>query len=440
MSKLVDSNNTAYSHIDWSTKMVELIRDDFLLEDEWTTNHVTLTDALSHRSGMPRNDMSWTNGDPSVKEQVRQLRFLPLHSEIRTKFEYCNLMFAAVSHAIETVTGIAIGILLKQWFWGPLGMHATFYSIEDALAYAEETKDITVATGYQYDNAAKSHVISPHSAIPPANGAGGVISNVLDYTHWVRTFLHPEKTSNPISPAAITEMTKPHIVLEPGRLPVQFAAYGLGLETSFYRGHRIVAHEGGINGYMTAMLWLPDSDWGLVMMQNTYSLAMEIIQWKILDDFLRTTEDQRFDMAAVAREWEATTLARLANAPKELYPDAGKIGAVAPALPLTQYAGTYSHPAYHNVTLLISPEHSAGLPGAPLSLYSESAYYLNISSVWHHVSGEEWYVHEKSGPSCFLVDELKKARFRVGVDGAVKGVELQVETAIDELAWFEKVT
>ncbi|TKA60022.1 hypothetical protein B0A55_10916, partial [Friedmanniomyces simplex] len=184
MSKLVDSNDTAYSHIDWSTKMVELIRDDFLLQDEWTTNHVTLTDALSHRSGMPRNDMSWTNGDPSVKEQVRQLRFLPLHNEIRTKFEYCNLMFAAVSHAIETVTGIAIGILLKQRFWEPLGMHATFYSIEDALAYAEEIEDTTVATGYLYDNAAKSHLISPHSAIPPANGAGGVISNVLDYTHW----------------------------------------------------------------------------------------------------------------------------------------------------------------------------------------------------------------------------------------------------------------
>lgn len=65
--------------IDWKTPLVELIRDDFMLdqateEGRFATDHVTLEDALSHRTGMPRHDMIWMNGDLSNKEIVRALR------------------------------------------------------------------------------------------------------------------------------------------------------------------------------------------------------------------------------------------------------------------------------------------------------------------------------------------------------------------------------
>ncbi|KAK3071655.1 hypothetical protein LTR53_008255 [Teratosphaeriaceae sp. CCFEE 6253] len=441
MSHLVDSNASDYAAITWTSKLADLIRDDFVLQDEHATNHITLTDALSHRTGMPRHDMSWINGDPSAREQVRRLRHLPLHHELRETWEYCNLMFTAVSHAIETLTGAAMGTLLREWFWEPLGMRETFYSIQDALAHAEATDGVTMATGYLYDNSSKSYTSVPHSTIPPANGAGGVISNVLDYTHWIRAFLHPSNPSNPVSPAAIQAMTSPHMLMRPGIQPTQGAAYGLGLETSLYRGQRVVAHEGGINGYMTAMLWLSDLDWGVVMMQNAYSLAMEVIQWKIVDDFLRTPEAERADVARAARGLQAKKLARLANARRELYPDAGAVAAVAPALPLQAYEGTYAHPAYHNLTLSSSPPTERGEEAAlgSLALYSASAHYLQVSAVWDHVSGEEWYAHERVGPGSFLADDLKKARFRVGVDGKVRGVEYQAESALDEMAWFERI-
>ena len=34
------------------------MRDDFVRPDEYTTFHATIEDALSHRTGMPRHDLS----------------------------------------------------------------------------------------------------------------------------------------------------------------------------------------------------------------------------------------------------------------------------------------------------------------------------------------------------------------------------------------------
>lgn len=244
MSKLVDSNESSYAHVSWSTKLADLIRDDFVLQDEYATNHITLVDALSHRTGVPRHDLSWVNSDPTLKEMVRKLRYVPLSREIRTEWQYCNLMFSAVTLALETITSTAMGTLLRQWIWEPLGMSETFFDTSEALAFTERSDVVNMARGYLFDNSTKVQVEVPYSDIPPANGAGGVISNVLDYTHWIRTFLHPSNTSNPISSAAIKAMTTPHMLLEPDWRPSTGAEfYGLGLQGSVYRGHELLGRK-----------------------------------------------------------------------------------------------------------------------------------------------------------------------------------------------------
>lgn len=76
-ASLVESEE--HPSINWNTRLVDLIKDDFVLdqsspEGRWATNHTTLEDALSHRTGMPRHDMIWTNRDLSNREIVRALR------------------------------------------------------------------------------------------------------------------------------------------------------------------------------------------------------------------------------------------------------------------------------------------------------------------------------------------------------------------------------
>ena len=138
MSLLV-ADNSNYSHIQWNTPISSLIRDDFVLEDDYATTHTTIEDALSHRSGMPRHDISYggtyDDHEGTPRDLVRALRYLPLTAEPRTKFQYCNMMYITISHVIETVTGTWLGDYLKEKIWGPLEMNSTVSRIFSLLIH-----------------------------------------------------------------------------------------------------------------------------------------------------------------------------------------------------------------------------------------------------------------------------------------------------------------
>ncbi|RMY29739.1 hypothetical protein D0866_08481 [Hortaea werneckii] len=446
MSKLVESNESAYAAIDWDSKLADLIREYFVLSDEYASNHISLTDALSHRTGMPRHDISWVNGNVSMKHQVQQLRHLPLHRELRAGWEYCNLMFTAVSHAIETVTNTSMATLLKQWMWEPLGMHETFYNLADALNYAENSGGrVNMATGYLYDNVTSHSMVPvPFSHLPPENGAGGTISNVLDYTKWIRTFLHPENNSNPISAQTVKMMTSAHVPVPETTWPYMggMSWYGLGLTGGIYKDLVVNGHDGAVNGYMTSMLWIPESDFGVVVMQNTYSLAANIVVWRIIDDFLQVSVGEKFDGAAMARKSQADRLAGIDNARERLYPGSAGMTPIKPSLPLKAYEGTYRHQAYHDFIVTTSRGEWYDVQNTPPSLSmgpSEGAF-LNISATLEHVNGEHWLARFHMGtPGNWMVEDAVKSRFEIGASGKVQGLWFQAEPALDELAWFEKV-
>lgn len=128
MSLLVE-DNANYSQVQWKTPIAKLIPDDFVLSDEYATSHITIEDALSHRSGLPRHDLAYGGNydgeKTSLRGMVRALRHLPLTAEPRTKFQYCNQMYGVASHVIETMTGMWLGDFLKERIWEPLGMKST---------------------------------------------------------------------------------------------------------------------------------------------------------------------------------------------------------------------------------------------------------------------------------------------------------------------------
>lgn len=79
--------SSPFAKLDWTTPIASLIPDDFvLMDDAWATAHITLEDALSHRTGLPRHDKStshWVDGEDgdrrvaTPRDVVRSLRYLP---------------------------------------------------------------------------------------------------------------------------------------------------------------------------------------------------------------------------------------------------------------------------------------------------------------------------------------------------------------------------
>ncbi|WPH02232.1 Hypothetical protein R9X50_00508800 [Acrodontium crateriforme] len=453
VSKLVYAEDkTRFGDIKWTTPLAELIPDDFILQDSYASQHTNFIDALCHRTGMPRHDYSWINGFSNARDLTRSLRHLPSLGEgkFRAVHHYNNVMYTAVMHATEYVTGKSFSESLRLWIWEPLGIDSTTFALEDSLKLVEKNPKINMARGYVLDEITGVPIPCDRESFPPGTGAGGNITNVLDYIKWIRAFLHPDfETHNPngtISPKAVAEMTEGRISLpRDSRSPFTGQkSYGLGLEMSIYRGHEIIGHEGAIAGYLAGMYWIPALDWGVVIFQNSYQFSWWPVVWRLIDDFLDTPESQRYDALGAVRSMNQKTDVVSANIRAKLYPDSPNKAEVQPALNLEEYTGIYEHPAYQTLTVLILPPDDdyvrEYINDGSLRLYvapSEKSYNdLRISL--HHVNGEHWFAQVTLGPGKKKSANTVKAKFEVGASGKVERMGLQLEKTITDFIWFNK--
>lgn len=276
--------------IQWDTPISSLIPDDFVLSDSYATSHTTLIDALSHRVGLPPFDPLYFDTNTSVKDVTRKLRYLNFVKEFRAGFTYCNLMYTALSHVVETVTNTTLGDFMARWIWDPLNMMSTYFSLADA-----QRSTFPIAKGYIWSGRKQAYVQRKYLDLPSISGAGAIISNVLDCAHWVRMMVNRE---GPLSSASHEALTTPYSIVGPAIS--SFAStnlYGLGWDVATYHGTKVVWHQGGTSSFGSYILFLPGKRWGVVAFGNTAetsNCAEERLVWYLVDEFLGVPQAQRF--------------------------------------------------------------------------------------------------------------------------------------------------
>ena len=258
------------------------------------TNHLTLEDAVSHRTGMPRHDRASfreCNGEEATpKDFVRHMRNLALTAEPRTKFMYNNWMYIVLAHVVETLTGDRLEDVFKKQIWGPLGMDSTFLDLEQAKKAPEH-----LATGCYWDESDKEFKAAPEIRINEMSGAGAIFSNVLDYAKWLKCLLHD---GAPLSKETHKDIKTPRIM---GAMPMagkDINMYGLGWQRTLYKGHVLYHHAGGVLGYGSQVYWLPGDKFAVVAFGNTCmtsNAAGEILAYRLIDQKLGILEQDRFD-------------------------------------------------------------------------------------------------------------------------------------------------
>ena len=317
------------------------MREDFVLADQYTTVHATIEDALSHRTGMPRHDLSYAGFNVTVRDVVQNLRHLPMTAELRTRFQYCNMMYIVVSHFIETWTGMWLGDFLRTRIYEPLRMFSTFFSLSDAQKSAASGGP-SLATPYYWTNKTKSHHSISWLDAPQESGCGATISNVLDYTKWLRCHM---TNSAPISPAGHLALHSPRIIsgaIMEGDSGFRGSdACALGWEVSNYRGEVMMWHTGGLPGFTSIMMYFPRLQWGVTMMTNGgEGGAIQVLIFKLIDDMMGVSEQERVDWAPMMELHASVKLEKLKNAKRLLYPKAPEEKDSIPlSLPLESYAG-----------------------------------------------------------------------------------------------------
>lgn len=217
---------------------------------------VTLRQLLNHTSGIP----SYTG---RAAWQMRMGQALPPDSVIAfvagdtldfapgTRFRYNNSGYVLLGMILERVTGQPYAALMQQRFFAPLGMRSASYCPDEPSAP-------THARGYDrrgdgYAPTAPLSMTSPYAA-------GALCMDVPDYLRWQAAL-----TGGRIVTLATFARMSRSDTLADGRP----AGYGWGLAPDTIGRHRVVQHTGGINGFSTQQLWLPDDSLRVVVFANT---------------------------------------------------------------------------------------------------------------------------------------------------------------------------
>ncbi|KAI8681328.1 Beta-lactamase domain-containing protein [Fusarium keratoplasticum] len=415
----------------WQTTISSILRDDFVLQDEWATNHLTLEDAVSHRTGMPRHDQSASrlldDGDggkrhATVKDVTRNLRNLRLSEEPRVKFQYCNLMYGVLSHVIETVTGKSLGEVMREFIFEPLGMTSTYFSLDDAKASPKH-----LSAGYYWDEKTGKYVLVEDVSVIEHGGAGAIISNTEDYAKWVKCMLF-EKV--PFSKAVHKDIRTPRIVQSMPQDGKDVTTYALGWDRVLYHGHLMYSHGGGMMAAGSTVIWLPDDKLGLVAFGNTSitsNAVIDTVLYKLLDEKLGIAPEKRTD---AAKGWHSLIdhfIQSYDKAVDNLFPNRPNPPIPSP-VSIKDLAGKYYDPGYKTIELRVEA-HPDKQGEEILVAERDDATWL-IHMRLHHVSGTWWimYAMEMGSPNLFR--ECEQVEFKIGHDGRATALEVDFYSLI----------
>jgi CubicO group peptidase (beta-lactamase class C family) len=378
------------------------------LHDPSASDRVTIADLLSHRSGLPRHDLTWV-GQPgrSRAEIVRSLRFLPLSRDLRQEFQYCNLGYLVAGHVVEALSGVPWEDFVRGKLLGPLGMARSNLSVGEMLADADH------AAAYRRKNGVIVPV--PQRPLPAVAPAGAINSSAADMARWLLAQLGSGQLDGAtvMSPATAKRQLTPHMLLpEHEAMPgLTDYAYGLGWLIGWYREHKVAMHDGGIDGFTTHCMLLPDDGIGVAVLTNSSaSLMHAVVACRVVDELLGAEPLDVFGF--VKPRFDAV----LAGADEAKSARRGVPGAP-PARPQSAYAGEYEHPGYGTISVALN-EGALKPSLGTMDLSLAHRHYETFDLEWHEMGDQ---------PVLFPLTFLSAP------DGDVSALTVQFEPLVEPL-------
>ncbi|KAI1876274.1 uncharacterized protein JN550_001770 [Neoarthrinium moseri] len=428
----------------WSidSTLREILGEDFALPSDYATHHATPKDALAHRLGLPRCDLSYGGEGYGMRDLIRSLRHLPAFAELRQEWRYFNQGYMLIQAVIQKLSGRWIGDVHREAIWGPLGMDSTVINLTEALD-TDRQGTARLAYGYSYNPFTASVDHQPWTDTELVGG-GGIISSVSDVAKWVRAFMEGGK-GLPLEKKDFEALTRPlMLTTSPG--PFEHMSpllYAMGWEETYYRGHKFVTHSGAVNGYSTRMAFMPEEQWGVVLLSNSFiygTMAEDAVYMKLMDDFLGVEDGQREDVAGKGERQLQSMAQAWKTSRDRVFPNVSDIPR---SLPLKAYAGRYWNDGFRGLELrLESPREFTFVKNRedPV-LRADWRRLENITIELEWVSGEQFLAWGASEVFA-LLGVAVPAEFRIGDDGRVKSLGIYIEPSIIDqkvMVWFDRV-
>ena len=331
----------------WDDRLTKYLP-SFQLHDPVANAQVTVRDALTHRAGLARAELTWMYAGVDRDELLRRMRFLEPAYDFRTRWLYQNVMFLAAGQAAGKAAGSTWEQLIQQRIFDALGMN-----VSKPLAPRKYEGLTNVATPHVIRRDTVSTLTPMYMGnIAPA---GSILSSARDMAQWLRFQLGDGVFNGKrlVSSAALRQTHTPQMLIggsAEGDSISRFNTYGMGWIIQDYKRELVWQHGGGTDGMTTAMGMLPDHKFGVVVLSNVYG-------GQLPDLLMRYIFDRQ--LGAPVRDLSAEAIARREVQRRradsvERAQNAQRVAATQPPLPLTAYIGAYSDSLYGEATVSLA--------------------------------------------------------------------------------------
>ncbi|WP_372948350.1 serine hydrolase [Mariniphaga sp.] len=248
------------------------LQDDItkFIKDYPTHGHtITIEHLLTHTSGiksytsMKEWDAEMRKKDFTPVEMIDFFKNQPMDFAPGEKFLYNNSAYFMLGYIIEKASGKTYEEYLKDTFFEPLDMQNSSYGNPSRVIKNR-------AAGYMKKNG--EFVNAEFLSMTQPYAAGSLLSTVDDLFTWYTAVMNDKVISH-------ENRLKAHssFKLNNGKP----TGYGYGWFLGNIQGSPMIEHGGGIHGYLTASLWLPEEKVFVAVFSNCYAMPPQSTAFKL---------------------------------------------------------------------------------------------------------------------------------------------------------------
>jgi len=222
---------------------------------------ITIEHLLTHSSGIKSyTSMSdWTaeirRKDFTPPELVEFFKNQPMDFAPGEEFRYNNSAYFLLGYVIELVSGQTYEDYIEENFFKPLGMANSYYGSTSQIIPKRADGYAQGENGYYNDDFLS--MTQPYAA-------GSLLSTVDDLYVWYKAVMNYKV----ISEESLKKATTSNVLNNGSK-----TGYGFGWFLGNIQGSPRIEHGGGINGYLTASMFLPEEEIFVAVFSNCTCIA-----------------------------------------------------------------------------------------------------------------------------------------------------------------------
>ena len=347
----------------WTDRVVDRLP-GFQMYDPYATQHMTVIDLLTHRSGLGLGEGDLLIVPATTRSRadiVHALRYLKPVTGFREVFAYDNILYIVAGALVESVSGETWEHFVENHIFKPAGMTdaTTAYHADAPNGVALHSRVSGAIMGVGPQSILK-HGLEGEASAP----AGAINASATDMAKWMQVQLAHGKLPDGrqlFSAAQSDEMWKPRVVVSPdsfgkatssvlAALSPKFQDYGLGWFVENYHGHTIIEHTGAVLGAVAAQYLIPEKGVGIsVNINSDDGAARRAVAFYLMDYYLGIPN----------QHWNASLKAlmdgMLAAGQKAMKAQPEAKTNDKSSLSMASYAGVYRDPWYGTTTITAKP-------------------------------------------------------------------------------------